>query len=114
MTPSRDRWEQAARFRSDLIDGRIEMHADPALREDVLRVRRAVTSQGVRLDLPTAGDGRHCDYVPSLMLACAQFVLDKRATPDDRTSAAWYEAEARKLEAAAEANAQRSNNVRRW
>lgn len=114
MTPSRDRWEQAARFRSDLIDGRIEMHADPALREDVLRVRRAVTSQGVRLDLPTAGDGRHCDYVPSLMLACAQFVLDKRATPDDRTSAAWYEAEARKLEAAAEANAQRSNNARRW
>ena len=114
LTPARERWEQAARFRTDLLDGRIELHPDAHLREDLLRVRRVTTSQGVRLDLPTAGDGRHCDFIPSLMLATAQFIGDKRPTQADRTSDAWYEAEARKLEAKAEAFARKNNPQKRW
>lgn len=114
MTPSKERWEQAARFRSELLEGRLEMHPHPALREDVLRVRRATTMQGVRLELPTAGDGRHCDFVPSLMLACAQFIPDRRPTPNERNTDAWYDAEAQRLERAAEEAAKRARNPRRW
>ena len=113
MTPSRERWEQAARFRSELLEGRIELHPHPALREDVLRVKRATTMQGVRLELPTAGDGRHCDFVPSLMLATAQFVPDRRPAPHERNTEAWYEAEAARIERAAE-DAGRRAARRRW
>jgi hypothetical protein len=113
MTPSRERWEQAARFRSELLEGRIELHPHPALREDVLRVKRATTMQGVRLELPTAGDGRHCDFVPSLMLATAQFIPERRPAPHERNTEAWYEAEAARIERAAE-DAGRRAARRRW
>ena len=113
MTPSRERWEQAARFRAELLEGRLELHPHPAMREDVLRVKRATTMQGVRLELPTAGDGRHCDFVPSLMLASAQFVPDRRPAPHERNTEAWYEAEAARIERAAE-DAGRRAARRRW
>ena len=113
MTPARERWEQAARFRSELLEGRLELHPHPAMREDVLRVKRATTMQGVRLELPTAGDGRHCDFVPSLMLASAQFVPDRRPAPHERNTEAWYEAEAARIERAAE-DAGRRAARRRW
>jgi hypothetical protein len=113
MTPTRDRWEQAARFRADLLEGRLEMHPHPVLREDVLRARRTTTMQGVRLDLPTGGDGRHCDFVPSLMLATAQHIPDKRPAPHERGTDAWYDAEAARLERAAEDAARRAQK-RRW
>lgn len=113
MTPTRDRWEQAARFRGELLEGRLEMHPHPVLREDVLRARRTTTMQGVRLDLPTGGDGRHCDFVPSLMLATAQHIPDKRPAPNERGTEAWYDAEAARLERAAEDAARRAQK-RRW
>ena len=38
--------------------------------DDLKRVRRIVTSgrTGLRIDLPRTADGRHCDYVPALLL----------------------------------------------
>ena len=114
MTPSKDRWEQAARFRADLLEGRLEMHPHPVLREDVLRAKRTTTMQGVRLDLPTGGDGRHCDFVPSLMLATAQHIPDKRPAPHERGTDSWYEAEAARMERAADEAARRSQQKRRW
>jgi hypothetical protein len=114
LTPARERWEQAARFRSDVLEGRLEMHPDPVLREDVLRAKRTTTIQGVRLDLPTAGDGRHCDYVPALMLASAQYIGDKRPSPNERGTSAWYEAEAARMEQAADEAARRATQKRRW
>jgi hypothetical protein len=114
MTPARERWEQAARFRAELLEGRLEMHPDPVLREDVLRAKRTTTMQGARLDLPTAGDGRHCDYVPALMLASAQYVADKRPAAHERGTGAWYEAEAARMEQAADEAARRAKQKRRW
>lgn len=115
MTPAKDRWEQASRFRADLIEGRIEMHPHPVLREDILRARRSTTMQGVRLDLPVSGDGRHCDFVPALMMASAQHIPDKRPAPHERNTEAWYEAEAQRLERMAEDAAKRAQaRTRRW
>lgn len=113
MTPAKERWEQAARFRAELLEGRLEMHPHPVLREDVLRAKRTTTMQGVRLDLPTGGDGRHCDFVPSLMMASAQHIPDKRPAPHERGTDTWYEAEAARMERAAEEAARRSQ-PRRW
>jgi hypothetical protein len=44
---------------------------DAQLCDDLKRVRRIATSgsRGLRIELPQTGDGRHCDYVPALMLA---------------------------------------------
>lgn len=115
MTPTKARWEQGQALRNDLLEGKLEMHPDPVFREDVLRVRRSVTAQGARLDLPTAGDGRHCDYVPALLLALAQYIPDRRQSPIAEHSAAWYEREAQALEDEVDdelERAQRKN--RRW
>lgn len=114
MTPSKDRWEQASRFRTELLEGRLEMHPHPRMREDLLRVRKVATMAGVRLELPMGGDGRHCDFIPALMLASAQWITDKRPAPHERGTEAWYEAEAARLERAADEAARRSQAKRRW
>lgn len=48
----------------------LELPANPQLRTDLLQCRKRVTQNGVTLVLPKTGDGRHCDYIPSLSLAC--------------------------------------------
>ena len=115
MTPAKARWDQAATFRDELLEGKVELHPDPVLREDILRVRRTVTQSGTRIDLPTAGDGRHCDYFPSLMLACAQYVPDRRTPAIERNTAAWYEAQMAALEEEDDADIERAKKApRRW
>lgn len=51
--------------------GTLELPTDRLLRSDLLAARKRVTQNGVTLYLPKSGDGRHCDYVPALMLALA-------------------------------------------
>jgi hypothetical protein len=46
------------------------------LRGDVLRLRKRVTQAGVRIDLPSTQDGRHCDYAPALMLVLSRYLDD--------------------------------------
>jgi hypothetical protein len=46
------------------------------LRGDVLRLRKRVTQSGVRIDLPSTQDGRHCDYAPALMLVLSRYLDD--------------------------------------
>lgn len=48
----------------------LELPSNPQLRTDLLQCRKRVTQNGVTLVLPKTGDGRHCDYVPSLSLVC--------------------------------------------
>lgn len=54
-----------------LQQGRLVLPKDRVLRNDMVQVRKRVTQNGVTLVLPRSGDGRHCDFVPSLCLACA-------------------------------------------
>ncbi len=114
LTPSRERWDQAAAFRAALLEGRLELPANPKLREDLLRVKKVATMAGVRLELPLAGDGRHCDFIPSLMLASAQWIPDRRTAPHERGTEAWYEREGADLERKAEELARKRTQGRRW
>lgn len=53
-----------------------ELHPDPHLRDDLIRVKRRTTQTGVAIVLPETNDGRHCDYAPPLALASAPFLPD--------------------------------------
>jgi hypothetical protein len=58
---------------------------DAQLCDDLKRVRRIATSgtRGLRIELPQTGDGRHCDYVPALMLAMKHLQPPIPQKPDD-------------------------------
>lgn len=51
-------------------DGRrkIDFPRDPMLIRDLLSVRRRVTQQGMSIELPITGDGRHADYAVAVAL----------------------------------------------
>ena len=61
--------ERPVDFRAKVVAGQVEMTPDPEVRADMLaaRVRRTATAQ--KLELPITRDGRHCDYVPAIVLA---------------------------------------------
>lgn len=52
--------------------GCLETPKDNVFRSDLLAARKRVTQNGLTLVLPQSGDGRHCDYLPALMLALHQ------------------------------------------
>jgi hypothetical protein len=52
-----------------LSDQRLELPPDRQFAQDLKAARKRVSQNGVTLVLPRSGDGRHCDYVPSLSLA---------------------------------------------
>jgi hypothetical protein len=59
-------------LRARISDGGVELPDDPAMRADLLAIRKIVTRNGVAIDLPRTADGRHCDYAPALALAVSK------------------------------------------
>ena len=51
-----------------LSGGRIDLPPLAVVRNDLRLVRRRVTANSVRIELPTTADGRHADFCPSLVL----------------------------------------------
>jgi hypothetical protein len=51
---------------------RLSLPYNMQLRTDLLLAKNRVTANGATLVLPQTGDGRHCDYLPLLMLATDQ------------------------------------------
>ncbi len=64
-----ERLQHVEAIRATLHEGRLELPPEPYLRTDLIRTRKRVTSNGVTIQYPQSGDGRHCDYVPALGLA---------------------------------------------
>lgn len=77
---SETKWQKFKAFGERLDEGVVELPPDPAVAEDLKRVRRSVTQRGVQVILPKTADGRHCDYAPSVVLALARYLDD--ATED--------------------------------
>lgn len=48
-------------------DCRLSLPKDATMRSDILGIRRQLTTTGMRFPLPLTGNGRHCDYAPSLV-----------------------------------------------
>ncbi len=60
-----------------LESGRLELAPMSQLRDDLVRIRRIVTANGVSISLPRTPDGRHCDTASSMVLAldCSYYNL---------------------------------------
>lgn len=65
----KNRLQMAEHAALQLSLGLLELPKDRAVRADLLAAKKRVTQNGMTLVLPRSGDGRHCDYLPSLMLA---------------------------------------------
>lgn len=52
--------------RTVISEHRISLLDDPKQRTDLQRVKRRITANGSVFQLPTSGDGRHCDSIPCL------------------------------------------------
>ena len=63
--------ESAETVRSALATGCLELPPDRAMRQDLVGVKKRITTNGHTLVLPKTGDGRHCDFVPPLCLCLA-------------------------------------------
>jgi hypothetical protein len=60
-----------------LVSGRIELPDNPQLKLDLLRTKKIpLQSGGYTIQLPQTSDGRHCDYVPALLLALGDHCRD--------------------------------------
>jgi hypothetical protein len=77
-----NRYSAAQIIKSLLEVGELELPPVDQMREDLVRVRKKVTSNGVTIDLPRGG-GRHCDFFPTLAL-CLMYPPEPPAT-DPRT-----------------------------
>lgn len=64
-----NRLKMAKRVAMLLRMRRLSLPYDMQLRTDLLLAKNRVTANGATLVLPQTGDGRHCDYLPLLMLA---------------------------------------------
>lgn len=49
--------------------GVVEFPNDPVLIADLRRLKRVTTANGFKIDEPSTGDGRHCDYAPAVRRA---------------------------------------------
>lgn len=67
-----ERLERYESVLTRLSDDEIELHQDRRLRADLLSVKRRFTPSGFVVHLPIGGDGRHCDYAPSVILALSR------------------------------------------
>ncbi len=60
--------------------GELELPDDPVIRTDLVRVRKyPLQGGGIGFDLPRTPDGRHCDYIPPLLLALGTYCVDEDA-----------------------------------
>lgn len=67
-------------LRALLGNGEVELPPDPVLRADLLSLRQRAHAGGTRIHLPRTADGRHCDYAPSVALACMHAIRHTRRT----------------------------------
>lgn len=63
-------WRTHGKHLEKLVtEHRIELPPNAAMRADILGIQKKLTERSWRIVLPNTQDGRHGDYVPSLMLA---------------------------------------------
>jgi hypothetical protein len=65
--PDRVRLYESLRTR--VLSRGIELAPDRQMRDDLLSIRKKVTTNSIAIELPVTHDGRHADYAPALVLA---------------------------------------------
>lgn len=93
---SANKWQAFKAFGEKLDDGLVELAPVPEVAEDLKRVKKRVTQQGVQIVLPKTADGRHCDFAPAIVLALSRY-LDDAAAPPPATKQEAVEREVEEL-----------------
>ncbi len=70
----RQKVERYVAIKAKLEEGEVELVPD--VRSDLQRLQKRVTQNGVAIVLPMTGDGRHCDYAPTVMLGIGRYLRD--------------------------------------
>lgn len=63
-------------LRDKLADEAVELPPDPVLRSDLISVRKRITADGIKIDLPKTADGRHADYAPAVAMVLDRWVKE--------------------------------------
>lgn len=90
-------------LRARLSEGAVELPPIPEVRNDLQRLRRVTTQNGVKVDEPKTSDGRHCDYAPAILLALLSWLDDVKADPIEPGSDEALKLEAARMRKASEA-----------
>lgn len=90
-----------------LVLGELELPPVPELVEDLKRVQRRITQNGIAVVLPTTNDGRHCDYVPALVRMLHGLNEDRVAADPPEGSPEWEQRTRARMRRAAEDRARR-------
>jgi hypothetical protein len=61
---------------------KVELHGSPMVMQDLLRVKRVLTQDGVSIKLPETMDGRHCDYAPAIAMWASMHKADPSPDKD--------------------------------
>jgi hypothetical protein len=77
-----NRWSAAQTIKGLLEAAELELPPVNDMRDDLVRIKKKVTSNGVTVDLPKGG-GRHCDFFPPLGL-CLMYPPEPPATDTER------------------------------
>ncbi len=70
----REKVERFVAIKTKLEEGEVELVTE--VRSDLQRLQKRVTQNGVQVVLPQTGDGRHCDYAPTVMLGIGRYLRD--------------------------------------
>lgn len=90
-----DKFARYLSIRQAMDRGQLDLPPTPHLRTDLMHIRKRVTPDGVRVQLPQTSDGRHCDFGPALMLALSKALPDP--TPIEKPPAIGSDAETTRM-----------------
>ncbi len=79
----REKTERYLDVRLMLATGGLELPRHATLAQDLVRLKKRVTTNGASIILPETSDGRHCDFAPALMLAMSRYLDDLPAIETD-------------------------------
>jgi hypothetical protein len=65
--PQKERKKHYKTFGDNMADQQLELPPDPLVAADIRMIQKRPTQDGFSIVLPKTGDGRHCDYAPTIV-----------------------------------------------
>lgn len=85
-----DKASAYGKIKTLLEEDEFELHPDPHMRDDLIRLKKRTTQAGISIHLPLTADGRHCDYAPVLALASEPYLSEyEKPLPTEGTPEYW-------------------------
>ncbi len=76
-------------LRTRIADSKVRLPNDTQVLNDLLSVRKRVTTSGIAIELPRTADGRHADYAPALALVVEKCFIPPELPKARLAGEAW-------------------------